>query len=255
MAKPIEESCAICYKTETNKKVIEYSLSEFDHVVCFDCQQKELKKSVSTIEAKRLYVALKFNRVPAILEKFDLKKTIDIAVPKYKLNIEVDGVHHNVNFKQAMSDLKRTFYSFQKGYYTFRVPNILIRENLHEVSDYITELIRTSKEQIERERELQHHLRHQELNGLLLVKFLSHFQVVFEQDWIYTQDYISELGTQNLLCESLDDSNWNNRDALIRSYREILSILSRNNIVGSLDLENQPDISPDFIRLLRSVVH
>lgn len=251
MANPIEHSCAECYTIVVNKKIIEFSLKTYKQVVCIPCQNT-LNQKDSTIEAKQLYLALKSNRVLAELEKFDGYKCIDIAIPKYRLNIEVDGVHHNVKFDQAMSDLRRTFHSFQKGYYTIRIPNILIRENLEEVSDYITELIRTSKDQLEREKELQQLLRKQEVNGMLLVKFLGHFQSVFEKDWIYTQEYISELGTQNLLSENLDDSNWNNRDALVRAYREIIGILSDNDIVRLLDLENDPRISPDFVELLRS---
>jgi len=44
-------------------------------------------------------------------------KHIDIAIPEAKINIEIDGVHHNYNAQQALSDLKRTYYSFKKIFY------------------------------------------------------------------------------------------------------------------------------------------
>ncbi len=229
MANLIEEYCSICYKTETNERVIDHSKNEFGNIVCFKCQGA-LRKYDSTNEAIALYVALKKNRVLAELEKYDGYKRIDIAIPKYRINIEVDGVQHNVNFNQAMSDLQRTYHSFQKGYYTLRIPNKLVRENLEETADYITEMIRKRKEELENEKELQKHLQRGHINSRLLIEFLSHFQNVFESDWIYTQSYISELGTQSLLSYDLDDSNWKSRDALIQSYRNILVRLSEKEV-------------------------
>jgi very-short-patch-repair endonuclease len=80
------------------------------------------------------------------LEKFDGFKTIDIAIPLAKINIEVDGVHHNANSQQALADLKRTYYSFLEGYYTLRIPNSLLRSNLEETTEYIAEMCNKSYE-------------------------------------------------------------------------------------------------------------
>ncbi|MFV0402917.1 MAG: DUF559 domain-containing protein [Bacteroides graminisolvens] len=96
----------------------------------------------STDYAIRLYFHLKGNGVPAQLEKFDGHKHIDIAIPEAKINIEVDGMHHNYNPKQALADLKRTYYSFRKGYYTIRIPNSLTKEidTIVETAELITEI-------------------------------------------------------------------------------------------------------------------
>ena len=83
--------------------------------------------------------------MPAELEKWDGYKTIDIAVTEAKVNIEVDGKHHNYNHQQALSDLKRTFYSFQKGYLTLRIPNSLVEWSIEETADYITEFLIESR--------------------------------------------------------------------------------------------------------------
>ena len=82
--------------------------------------------------------------VPAELEKWDGFKTIDIAVTDAKVNIEVDGLHHNYSHNQALSDLKRTYYSFKKGYLTLRIPNTLIEWSVDETADYITEFLNES---------------------------------------------------------------------------------------------------------------
>jgi len=103
----------------------------------------------ATEEAIELYFALKRRNVPAELEKVDGFKSIDIAVPHAKVNIEVDGGHHSYNSEQAFTDLKRTLYSFRKGYYTLRVPNSLVRNNLEETADLITEFLIESRLQYE----------------------------------------------------------------------------------------------------------
>lgn len=109
------------------------------------------EKTKATPEARKLYYELKERGVPAQLEKWDGHKTIDIAIPEAKINIEVDGAHHKYSHKQALADLWRTFYSFKKGYVTIRIPNRLIKEKLEETADAITKLLNTSLAQLEKE--------------------------------------------------------------------------------------------------------
>jgi very-short-patch-repair endonuclease len=97
-----------------------------------------------------LYFALKKRGVPAKLEKCDGFKTIDIAVPDAKVNIEVDGGHHNFSSIQAMSDLRRTLFSFKKGYATLRIPNSLAKFNLDEAAELITEFLIESRDRSRR---------------------------------------------------------------------------------------------------------
>jgi len=108
----------------------------------------KINLSNGTAEATRLYLSLKRRGVPAELEKFDGYKTIDIAVADAKVNIEVDGHQHISNPKQALSDLKRTYFSLQKGFLTLRIPNALIREYLEETADYITTFLLENKNKI-----------------------------------------------------------------------------------------------------------
>ncbi|MBN1176033.1 DUF559 domain-containing protein [Candidatus Woesearchaeota archaeon] len=100
-------------------------------------------------EAKKLWQALRKKGFRAFYEKWDGHKTIDIAIPEVKMNIEVDGGQHNFNPKQALADLKRTYYSFNKGYFTLRIPNSLIRNHFDEALNLIVEILDESGAQLD----------------------------------------------------------------------------------------------------------
>ena len=110
-----------------------------------------MPKKYSTPETIALYNALIEREVPAHLEKWDGYKHIDIAVPQAMINIEVDGIQHNTDRKQSLSDLKRTMYSFRKGYVTLRIPNCLVRddESIEETANHIVEIVNDSLDQLE----------------------------------------------------------------------------------------------------------
>lgn len=130
------------------KNVFDYSLNNYGHPLCRSHQQwlsNIFYNSSTTPQAIELYFALRKRGVPAELEKWDGFKTIDIAVTQAMVNIEVDGQHHNYSHQQALSDLKRTFYSFQKGFLTLRIPNSLVEWSIEETADYITEFLIENK--------------------------------------------------------------------------------------------------------------
>lgn len=137
-----------CLECEDNidNRVFKYSVDNFGIPLCRDCQDwlREAEE-ISTPESLMLYFELRKRKVPAELEKFDGNKTIDIAVVDAKVNIEVDGQHHNHNARQALADLKRTYFSFKKGYFTLRIPNSLVKNHLEDTADLITEILNVSK--------------------------------------------------------------------------------------------------------------
>lgn len=150
--------CSECEEPIT-KKEYNYSIEHYGKPLCRDCQDElkglkhkfEQKKERSTPEARKLYEVLIKLGIPAKLEHYDRHKHIDIAIPEAKINLEIDGMQHSYNHKQALSDLKRTYYSFKKGYVTLRIPNKLIHENLYETARYIKKLIESSIDQLEEE--------------------------------------------------------------------------------------------------------
>lgn len=133
-----------CY---LQRDVYNYSTQNFCHPICRthqDWVRNVYNNTSTTPQAIDLYLALRSRGVPAELEKWDGYKTIDIAVTDAKVNIEVDGLHHNYSHNQALSDLKRTYYSFKKGYLTLRIPNTLIEWSVDETADYITDFLNES---------------------------------------------------------------------------------------------------------------
>src|SRR5262245_10304 len=110
----MERSCIEC-KSYIHLNVFNYSLENFGAPLCRS-HQNFIRNKKTTPETLKLYFALRILGVPAELEKFDGYKTIDIAVVEAKVNIEVDGLQHRYNPGQALADLKRTYYSFKKGY-------------------------------------------------------------------------------------------------------------------------------------------
>ncbi|MCU0431803.1 MAG: endonuclease domain-containing protein [Cytophagaceae bacterium] len=146
--KGFDFDCHNCFD-KIDQRVSAYSNQNLGVPLCIPCQgwfRDILNYSSATNESIDLYFALRRRGVPAVLEKNDGYKTIDIAVPEAKVNIEVDGGHHNFSHKQAMSDLQRTLYSYKKGFATLRIPNSLARYHLEEAAEMITEFLIISRD-------------------------------------------------------------------------------------------------------------
>lgn len=127
---------------DLNWDVFKYSSQNFGIPLCRRHQDwiRELPYETTDVTIA-LYFALRNRGVPAKLELDDGYKTIDIAVPDAKINIEVDSRRHSNNPRQAMSNSSRTYHPFLKSYFTLRIPNSLVNRNLEETADFITELL------------------------------------------------------------------------------------------------------------------
>ena len=139
--------CNLC-KEEISNEEAKYSKENYGDQLCRN-HQKSIK-SVNrynkkiTSEARDLGFKLMERGVPLEFEKYDRHKHIDIAIVQKKVNIEVDGKHHNLSKKQALSDLKRTYHSFKKGYLTLRIPNSLVKDKktIEETAKYIVAFLK-----------------------------------------------------------------------------------------------------------------
>lgn len=146
--------CSSCEGFVSDKEY-NYSIKNYGKVLCKECQEDyinlknkhEERKKRSTKEAQKLHVILLKNGFNAKLELWDGFKHIDIAIPDYKVNIEVDGKQHQSK-KQALADLKRTYHSFKKGYVTIRIPNELVHEDIFETACYIMKFLKESESQL-----------------------------------------------------------------------------------------------------------
>lgn len=103
---------------------------------------KEKIRNKPTKEAVKLATELTKLGYYAELEKYDGYKHIDIAIVKAKTNIEIDGSYHNYKANAALQDLKRTFYSLEKGYITLRIPNSLVKYRLTETVNYLDKILK-----------------------------------------------------------------------------------------------------------------
>ncbi|HEV3245428.1 MAG TPA: DUF559 domain-containing protein [Candidatus Paceibacterota bacterium] len=98
----------------------------------------------NTPEAQLLKRELEKRGLTVKDEVFDGHKHIDLVIHRARLNIEVDGKQHYTSARQILSDLNRMYYSDNKGYGTFHVPNDYINdpECLQKVADAIAQAAR-----------------------------------------------------------------------------------------------------------------
>ncbi len=99
-----------------------------------------MPKLESTKETIALAEALRARGVEVELEHWDGHKHIDIFIPKAKLYIEIDGLHHYTNPKQIRADLLRDHYSDNETYSTKRYSNEIVQKHLSEIADAIAEI-------------------------------------------------------------------------------------------------------------------
>ena len=91
-----------------------------------------IKKNNTPLEAIQLYYGLKEAGVQGMLEWWDGKKSVDIAISRAKLNIEIDCGYDKLTVEQAINNLEEAMQSFKNGFTTIRIPHILVRYYLNE---------------------------------------------------------------------------------------------------------------------------
>ncbi len=94
--------------------------------------EKLIRQHDTPIEAVKLYYGLKAAGANPMLEWWDGKKSVDIAVSRVKLNIEIDTEYQRLSHEQAINELEETMHSFKNGFTTIRIPHILIKHYLQE---------------------------------------------------------------------------------------------------------------------------
>lgn len=94
--------------------------------------EKLIAQHETPLEAIQLYYGLKASGVNAMLEWWDGKKSVDIAISRVKLNIEIDTKYHMLTHEQAINDLEEAMHSFKNGFTTIRIPHVLIKHYLKE---------------------------------------------------------------------------------------------------------------------------
>lgn len=106
------------------------------------------KRNNPTVEASALKKALEERDVRVYVELHDGFKTIDLALPKSKINIEVDGIQHLTDPKQIIADLGRGYYSHKNGYDTMHIQNEMIRTHLEPIANALAEASKARERKI-----------------------------------------------------------------------------------------------------------
>ena len=102
-----------------------------------------------TTEADALKTALESRDVKVYTELHDGFKTVDLALPKAKINIEVDGIQHLTDPKQILADLSRGYYSHKNGYDTMHIQNEMVRTHLEDIANALAEASKVRKKKIQ----------------------------------------------------------------------------------------------------------
>lgn len=92
-----------------------------------------------TQETMDLKNSLEKHGITVLLEVNDGHKSVDIGIPRAKINVEVDGIQHLTNPHQIVADLNRGYYSNKLGYNTMHIPNEMIHSHLKEISEALAE--------------------------------------------------------------------------------------------------------------------
>lgn len=100
------------------------------------------------IEAIHLFYALKEAGLHPMLEWWDGKKSVDIAISRVKLNIEIDQNYNMITHEQAINDLEDAMHSFKNGFTTVRIPHLAIKYYLDETVENIIGIVEGLKANI-----------------------------------------------------------------------------------------------------------
>lgn len=106
------------------------------------------RRNSPTTEAYALRGALEDRGVKVYTELHDGFKTIDLALPKAKINVEVDGIQHLTDPKQILADLGRGYYSHKNGYDTMHIQNEMVRSHLDEIAEALAEASKVRERKI-----------------------------------------------------------------------------------------------------------
>ena len=103
--------------------------------------ERLIKFQHAPAEAIILYYGLKKAGVKAMMAWWDGKRTVDLAVSRVKLNIEIDAEQEPLSYEEAIGELSQAMHSYQDGFTTLRIPHFLVRAYLKETVESILGII------------------------------------------------------------------------------------------------------------------
>ena len=140
-------TCKDCNKSVT-PEFGQLSQDRFGVVLCerhYNLVNRIVEENQTPIEAIKLYYALKEVGANPMLEWWDGQKSIDIAISRVKLNIEIETDYHLITHEQAIHDLEEAMHSFKNGFTTVRIPHVAVKYYLDETVKNILGIIQGLK--------------------------------------------------------------------------------------------------------------
>lgn len=140
-------TCKECNKSIT-PEVGQHAKDSFGVELCerhTKLVKRILEENQTPIEAIQLYYALKEVGANPMLEWWDGQKSIDIAISRVKLNIEIETDYHLITHEQAINDLEEAMHSFKNGFTTVRIPHVVVKYYLEETVKNILGIIQGLK--------------------------------------------------------------------------------------------------------------
>ncbi len=139
--------CNDCNKS-TTPEIGKLSQETLGVVLCerhFKLVMGIIKENNTPVEAVQLFYALKDAGANPMLEWWDGNKSIDIAISRVKLNIEIETDYHLITHEQAINDLEEAMHSFKNGFTTIRIPHVVVKYYLDETVKNILGIIQGLK--------------------------------------------------------------------------------------------------------------
>jgi len=139
--------CKDCNK-KVPPEIAEASLNRFGVLLCerhARLVESIIEENNTPIEAIQLFYALKEAGANPMLEWWDGNKSIDIAISRVKLNIEIETDYHLITHEQAIHDLEEAMHSFKNGFTTIRIPHEVVKYYLDQTVKNILGIIQGLK--------------------------------------------------------------------------------------------------------------
>ncbi|AWX46270.1 hypothetical protein HME9304_03302 [Flagellimonas maritima] len=103
--------------------------------------KKIILNNNTPLEAIQLFYALKEAGANPMLEWWDGKKSVDVAISRVKLNINIDRDYKMITHEQAIKDLEEAMHSFKDGFTTIKIPHLAVKYYIEETVQNILGII------------------------------------------------------------------------------------------------------------------
>lgn len=133
-------NCCLDCKNILDSGVEKASIKSLGIPLCGHHQQlihRLMKLHATPLEAVQLYYGLKEAGAAPMLEWWDGHRSVDIALSRVRLNLEIDTEYQMFTCDQVLNILEERMYSFKESFTTIRIPHMLIRQCLPDTIDAV----------------------------------------------------------------------------------------------------------------------